>query len=485
MKIKNIGISLVVKSLWDSPTFNTWLSYSTKALSLFAVLPLILKNFTDGEVALWYLFATIIALQGLADMGFKITFIRLISFAMGGAVDIDVYKDNVQKSNGIPNWFLVGKIYSMMKSIYAWLTLLFLVLLLTIGTWAMVRPIALVEEQRLAWISWSVIVVVSCLKFYGTIYANYLEGLNKIALVRRWEALTSTGSILTSMLVLLTFKSLLALVIANQIWVIVNFVRDLKLSHSVEDGAFKKLEFSHTFDKKFFLKVWGPAWRSGLSGFMSNGLASITSVLYAQFGSASNIASYLLALRLMAQVKEISMAPFYSKIPLFSRLRSQGAIKELIAQSQRGMFLSNLVFVVGAIMIGLFGSRLLSFIGSDVQFIDMKLWILLTIAYFVHRFGAMHIQLYTTTNHIISHIADGVSGVIFILVTLFLIPRVDLYAIPIGMLAGYLGFYSWYAAYNSLKSINTSFLKFEVKGSFLPLLILAFFIVFELIFTQS
>jgi hypothetical protein len=471
----------LVNRLWNSPTFNTWLSYSTKALSLFVVLPLVLKNFTTGEVSLWYLFATIIGLQGLADMGFKTTFIRFISYAMGGATDIG--KNQVSASgNEEANWQLIARIFSMMRTIYRRLTVVFFILLVTLGTWSMHRPVSMVEHQNAAWGAWMFIVVISCIKFYGTIYANYLEGLNKIALVRRWEALTSLGSIATSILALIFFKSLIALIIANQIWVLINFFRDYRLSLSTENHAFQKLDLDIPFNKTFFNSVWHPAWRSGVSGLMSNGLASITSIIYAQMGSAASLASYLLALRLLAQVKEISMAPFYSKIPLLSKLRAQGNLSKLIKDAQRGMILSNLVFVVGAVIIGCFGSFLLSLIGSKVPFVPINLWLLLTFAYFVHRYGAMHIQLYSTTNHIISHVADGVSGIIFIITTLLLFKEYELYAIPIGMLCGYLGFYAWYSAYHSLKSLNMGFVAFESKTVLLPLLFLIAFYIINIIY---
>lgn len=464
--------SYLINRAWNSPTFNTWLSYSTRALSLFIVLPLILKTFSEAEVALWYLFATIIAMQGLADLGFRSTFIRIIAFAIGGAKDINLTAKAGASGAFEPNWALVGRIFSMMKKIYIWLALIFLILLLSFGSWSMMRPISMVDSKNAAWIGWFIIACVSAIKFYGTIYSNYLEGLNKIALVRRWEAITSTGAILTSILVLLTFQSLLALIIANQIWVLINFLRDYKLSQKVENAALAGLSKNQAFDKVFFQKIWAPAWRSGLSGLMSNGLSGITSILYAQLGSAANIASYLLALRLIAQVRDISMAPFYSKIPMLAKLRSQGKTDELISNAQRGMFLSNMVFVLGAVFIGLSGEWLLNLIGSKVGFIPNDLWLLLVLAYFIHRYGAMHIQLYSTTNHIISHIADGVSGVIFIAVTWSFIGKYDLYAIPVGMIAGYLGFYAWYAAKKSLSNIGKGFFEFEKKTLFLPLILL-------------
>ena len=55
-----------------------------------------------------------------------------------------------------------------------------------------------------------------------------------------------------------------------------------------------------------------------------------------------------------------------------------------------------------------------------------------------------------------------------------------IYAIPIGMLAGYLGFYAWFAAFRSLKSLKISFLEFEKKSFLLPFIILILYCFYAL-----
>ncbi len=470
----------MISKLWNSPTFNTWLSYSTKTLTLFMVLPLILKQLAPAEIALWYLFFTVISLQGLADMGFKTTFIRIIAFAMGGAEKVN-YNAISNSNNNVslePNWNLVGKIFSKMRFIYKYLTMVFFILIITIGSISMVKPISNVSDKHSAWICWGIIIMVSCIKFYATIYSNYLEGLNQIAVVRRWESFTSLISISLSIIFLLIFKSLLSLVVANQIGVLIDVTRNYFLCMSAENKKFQTLNINHPFDRSLFNDIWSPAWRSGIAGFMSNGLTSITSLLYAQIGNTAAIASYLLALRLISQVRDISMAPFYSKIPMFAKLQSQGKIEIIKIKAQRGMLISNLVFISGIIVIGMLGNNLLLLIGSKVGFVSNELWVLLSLAFFIHRYGAMHIQLYATSHKIISHIADGVSGGIYILVTLLLLPHYSLYAIPIGMLAGYLGFYSWYAGYHSYKYMKVSFLKFEYLAVFPSLILFILYLLY-------
>jgi hypothetical protein len=54
---------------------------------------------------------------------------------------------------------------------------------------------------------------------------------------------------------------------------------------------------------------------------------------------------------------------------------------------------------------------------------------------------------------------------------------VGIFAIPLGMLLGYLGFYAWYAAMYSYRSIRVNFWSFEKGASFLPVLLLLSYII--------
>ncbi|MEO7216485.1 hypothetical protein [Mucilaginibacter sp.] len=461
----------MLKRAWNSPTLMTWLSYSTKALTLFGVLPLVLKQFSSGDVVLWYLFSTIISLQSIADFGFRQTFSRIISYAFSGSKDINIIKsdttpDHTEEAG--PNKPLLNSIVSTMRSIYVWLTLVVFVLMLVFGTWAMIKPVTDGSNIIQTWWSWAVVLVISCISFYGKIYMNFLEGLYKIALVRRIETLTSVGSILTSIIILYVAPSLLNLVIVNQFWVLIVTIRDWYLCRTVDDNFYLQVSKKLPFNKEIFIKIWQPAWRSGISGFMSVGLTNLTGLIYAQVGNTAAVAAYLLALRIINQVKEISMAPFYSKLPLLAILRVKNDIPQLIKTVKRGMLLSHIVFLFGFIGVGLFINPLLILIHSHVQFVDQKLWLLLGVAFFIHRFGAMHMQVYLSTNHIISHIADGISGIMYIVSSLILIHYIGIYAIPVGMLVGYLGFYAWYAAKYSYQSLNVTFWAFERGTSVLP-----------------
>ncbi|QXE25381.1 hypothetical protein B6N60_04096 [Richelia sinica FACHB-800] len=436
---------------------------------------------------MWYLFGTIIGLQLLADVGFSPTFSRVIAYGMGGASKSDI-KDfrNIKPiiDPKQPNWKTIELICSTMRAVYLRLTGILIFLLATFGTWALVKPISVTNDLTSAWIAWVVILVVSTVSLLGNSYSSYLQGVNQIALLRRWEALTSLGSIITSVLVLLLGGRLLALVIANQIWLIINFLRNRWLCQIVEEGRFQKFS-SHEFDQTVFRGVWSSAWRSGVGVFMGYGLVQLSGIFYAQVSSASEVASYLLALKLIQVITQFSQAPFYSKIPMMARLRSEGNLEKQVSVAKRGMILSYWTYIIGFIGLGILATPLLNLIGSNTAFINPLLWSLMGLSNFTHRYGAMHIQLYSTTNHIIWHIADGVSGLIYLTISLMTFKLIGIYSFPLGALCGDLGFYCWYSAKHSYQSLGVTFWSFEQSVTLIPFITMLTYFAVTLIMSTN
>lgn len=458
--------------VFNSPTLMTWLNYLARSGNLLFILPLILKKFEAPEIAVWYLFAAILAMSGIADFGFRSTFVRVIAYAFGGAEDIENYqndKSSVGKSDA--NWLLIERIFSSMRRIYFYLSFLLFLALISIGTYSLYEPISHLSNQSEAWEAWILFSISISIYFYGRIFSNYLEGLFKIALVKRVEFLFKLASIVTSLIVLVFFPSFLNLIIAQSIWLVINVLRNVYIARLVFEGKYKQFR-KLSFEKELFWKIWKPAWRAGISGLMSIGLTNSTGIIYAQIGDPAAVASYMIALRIVSEIRNVSNAPFYSKIPLLSRYRAENDNISLIKVAKKGMLIAHMVFVIGVIVVGVFFNYFLSMIGSNVDFVSKEFWVVLSFAFYFHRFGALHMQLYLTTNHVISHIADFISGLIFIGSTLILLNFIDLYAIPVGMILSYLGFYSWYALRYSLKSINQNLFKFEKDVSFIPFTLL-------------
>ena len=84
--------------------------------------------------------------------------------------------------------------------------------------------------------------------------------------------------------------------------------------------------------------------------------------------------------------------------------------------------------------------------GTNISFPDLTLWLLFGIGGLIERFGAMHIQVYSLTNHIVWHIANGISGALFLVTSFLLVPHIGTFGFAAGIIIANVGFYSWYSA---------------------------------------
>jgi hypothetical protein len=453
-------------------------STASRFLSVALVLPLLLRQFTPAEIAVWYLLSTMIGLQTLADLGFAPTFTRLIAYAMGGSSRVGETAESRGGPRGSsgPNWNVVEAIWSSMRVLYWRVTALAVVFLGVLGTLSLLKPMAALEDQRSGWMAWAIVLSVSGAGLWANAFAAYLQGVNQVALFRRWEALTSLGAILTSVAVLLMGGRLLALVVANQVWAAGCVVRNRQLARRVEGGRLSGFS-DRGLDPEVFRVAWPAAWRSGLGISFSRGALYASGPIYAQVAEAAAVSSYLLAFRLIQVISELSQAPFYSKIPMLARLRSEGRVKEQLSLAEGGMRWAYWTYAAAFIVGGATGAPALRTIGSHVDFVDPHLWALLGLGLFVERYGAMHLQLYTTANHIIWHVANGASGAVYLGVSLALLPLCGVYAFPLGVLAGYAGFYAWYSAIHSYRQFGLRFWAFEKRTSLLPFTVVVVYVV--------
>ncbi len=219
-------ISKFINIAWESPTVTTWGSFFSKSIYAILLLPVITTNLSSEDITIWLLFSIFIGLQNIGDMGFGVTFVRVISYAMGGARDIsDLSRnENINRSDSI-NWDLIDKANSTIKRIYFYSGLLFIAAISIIGYLSLKKPISFTLNQDEAWIAFVIIVATLFFRFNGNRYSIYLQGVNKVAMLRRWETVTSILSIIASFFVVIYTKSLLYLIINQQIWALIQVLQ--------------------------------------------------------------------------------------------------------------------------------------------------------------------------------------------------------------------------------------------------------------------
>ena len=461
--------------VWHSPTITTWGSLAVRLGSVVLVLPLVLSRFDAPEVAVWQLFSVLFTLALLFDFGMAPTFARLLAYARGGSsvAQMAAPAGGAGAAPAVGALMCVegaSAVLATQRWLYTRLALAATLAVAVLGSLALVHPIAQTADPRNAWAAWVLVLLTLGVGFWGNGYSAALQGMDRIAVLRRWEIGCGLAQVGLSAAVLLAGGGLLELVASYQVWVLFNALRNRRLMQLNFPAL---MAAAPKADRAVLRTMWPATWRSGVGVLMSMGVVQASGVAYSQVAAPADVAAYLLALRVITVISQFAQAPFYSKLPQLAKLHVAQQRQAQLALAQRGMRMAHWSFVAGAACVALVLPTALGATGSSVGFVSPAIWALMCLAFFAERFGAMHLQLFSVTNHIVWHIANGVTGLLMIGTALLLYPLVGLVALPAGMLLAYAGFYCVYSFTKSSRAFGFTLTRFEPSVSLGPALVLA------------
>ncbi len=465
---------------WNSAVFNTWASLAVRILNVIVLLPLGLRYLPVADFAVWLLLTTFASLQLLFDMGFSQTFSRMIAFAMAGVPKSELgAAGNVAEIGQKPNYDSLSAVLGTTVAIYRRLTLASIALLSLGGVTAMAHSIAATTSPHKSWVAFGATFVATILALWGSRYSAYLIGIDRIAVLRRWETLTGLAVIPSGAAVLLAGGGLLGLVLVSQVWVAIGVLRNVWLCRRI--APIRLTTVRTVMDPIVITAVWPAAWRSAVGIWCGFGTMQLSAFVVTRVVAPDVAAAYLLAVRFIQAISQFSQAPFYTRLPRLARFRASGDLVTARAVARHGMAWSYWCYLAGALSVAVFIEPILTLLGSQTNFVSPFFWCVMSVAYFVERYGAMHLQLYSTTNDILWHIANGVSGVIFLSSGIALFPIVGIIAIPLAILAGNAGFYAWYSARRSYRAFEIDILAFESRAALPPFLLLLIWVGCEML----
>ena len=471
-------LASIVSRVWHSPTLMTWGNLGTRLLGFLVLLPLALGRLTVEEANLWFLFQALLALQRMADFGFTPTFVRIVSYARAGEITAEtglVVPGSLKASETS-----MRRVIRTMRKIYNRLSLIAFVLVAVGGSLAVIKPISQLDTMEVGWLAWATVAVSGVLIFRWGVFGVYLQGAEQIALHQRWQIVTGMLSIIAAIAVLYFGGGLFLLVAAMQAGSIAGVLvtRRLAIKYSPNDSWSEP----PVADAEVMNAVWPAAWRSGLGITMTYGIIQGIGIGYAQIASPAQSAAFLLAQRVVRTLNSFANAPFYTRLPHMSRLYAEGRRHELVESARAGMLRANWVLVAGIVTLGFTADPLFVLVGSQTPFVTMDVWWLLGLATLVERIGAMHLQLYSTTNNIVWHFVATVTGGLMLLVIPLSFHWFGVVGLPLGILVAYAGFFTPYSLKHSYSTFHLRFVHMDGLASMLPVTVVAaVLIVFMLI----
>lgn len=450
---------------WGSPVLTSWGSIVSQLLMLIGVLPLVLIEFNAEEVRFWLLLNTLLIFNMVCDLGIAPTMTRIYAYAMGGA-ELSELGEQTASSKRIqraPSWDTVEAISKVCQRTYFLLAIALFFMLGAFGTWILAPLFSNLPSPLDGWISCLLFFLAQPFGLLSGKYTAYLTGTNHIPEIQRLRIAVSLTTALLMLGVLWSGFGLAALVAASQCAVLALFFGNRYLAKHVNDRRYEDSLFGR-YHVDVGRVVWPRAWRSALGQIFTAGITQLAAAYYARGVNAGSAAEYLLALRIMGAIAQFSDVPFYTKLPKMSVLRGQGDVAGLAILARARMGVSLSLLSLGILSFMLLGDPLLERLGAEVRNISTDLWLSLGVATYLHRYGSMHLQVFSTTNKIMWHWVSFFSAVVFVAITSVLFPSVGLRALPVAMVLGYGTVYSPWSSILSHRSLTISAWSFEKRA---------------------
>lgn len=453
--------------LKNNIAINSWLSQVISLGSNFIVLPLLLTKFDSAETALWFLFLTLINLALLADSGFGSSFTRAVSYFKSGSSEILEKNKEIDLPNSNPNIYGLNDLFYLNKRIYFFLSIGSAIILFLFGYFSSQNLIRNTVNPQISLNAFYLTVIIASIQIYNISQTSFLSGLGKVLLLKRLESLLGLLKLIMMLLVLLFYPRIDFLIFTL---LIVQSIKNISTKIYVKKHLLKiNVPFIKTnFNKKMFNQLWKPTWRSGLmniSGFVINYASAI---FVAQIPNVKLAADFLFTQRIFSFLYNISINPFYSKIPHLSYLYVKKQKDEIVKCFSSYYFLAILVYISGSILVIIFGNYAIEniLIDSSARLLTNHLLLIFAITILLELNHTIFATFYVVSNVIPFLLPSVISAALILLFTYLYIPSYGILAIILVPFFVQILFNNWYPLFKVSQLYNLNLLKFYRNTAF-------------------
>ena len=478
-------IQAFLTRIWHSPTFTSWGNKIAASARIFLVLPLLLNNLDQVELAAWLLFGTILFFGSILGAQTSLVLSRMVSVAYGGATQLAEIRSMPKSlSPGAPNWKLLLQLYQVMRPILLICAVIGAIISLVLG-WFSLSALTLGHESASdIWCAFFIFIAGQFFSQLFRLYAVFLRGLNQVALSQRWEALFELLSAIVGCLILVKNGSIVHLALAMQVIILLgNFCQWYLLTHNVEP-RFYALK-SWIADRQIFLWTWQPLKKSLIRAIANKGAARVGAIVLARNTEPVLLSSILLVLRLLDTLEDFALAPMTSHVPRFGAFLAAGAIKQFREGVLRALRLSFFLQCSGIIVAGYGIYLVVDLFDLDWALPDHTWFLLLATAHLIASQIRQSLMITVIGNNIIGVRRMLVTAVISCLLAILLIPSYPLIGFICCSYLPIIFILNTYPAKCGCSLMEISVGKFMRVVVFYPLLSVFAALLFSILFSWS
>jgi O-antigen/teichoic acid export membrane protein len=462
-QVNPAGTSKLLRRLQGSTVVWSWIFNFFRLASGLILLPLVLNKFSTDELGMYYVLLSLAALVPIIDFGFGPTIGRFVSYAMGGAVSIQV--EGLSKPEGVsnPNYDLLWQLLHTARVLYRFLILILLVVLGLWGTYLVEMRIHEMPSPLITRLAWLATLLSALFDIYSGWWLVYLRGLNQVLPATRIGVFGLAIRMVVAATLLLMGGGLLSVPIGT-------FCGSLVQRHVARRNCLKMLPGSPPAEKakvKECLNVlWPNAWRTGLlfvGGYLTTN--ANTAICLHALGLAVN-AKYGLSVQLLTVVTGLASVWTLVKWPLVGQHFARHEFEAVQSVLRPRFWLQSLTFLATAGGLLLFGPPLLSKFGGGKQLLAVDWFALMTLGSFLDmqlNFWAMIIFVSNRLTFLWPMVGSNVVGLLLSL-TLLHYTNFGVGALVLGPLIAGSVFNYWFWPFYSSRSLGSHLLHFLFGG---------------------
>ncbi len=433
-----------LRTVWRSPSLMLMFSSLARAGSqLLPVLVMYVFGMVE-EAAFWLLMAGIIGLQALLFLGAPQVLIRMLAYSSAHPRGEADWKEVGKAAQVLDHYERVAPadLVFLMDRLFLTASILVPLLIALGGSLAIANVVEQVSVPRDGWLAWAAAVVFLPLRIIALRDLTFLHGIGVIARPRCIDGIAWTTSGLFAALVFAFSSSLAAASLASQLPLLVAIFFLERAARAAGWGAHLGAARRETW-RRTFRSVWGPAWRAGTGQALSLGARQGSGIILAQYLAAAEVAGFLMAMNVVVVVMVLGGAPAQAALPSMSKAYALGDTAGHCRIASQALTRSLLLVALACGGIGMIIIPFLTVIEAEDSFVSPTIWLLLSLTLLTQRYGAVHLQHYSITNHIFWHWLDGATGLVNLLLCFALVPDFGVLGAATANFVSILCFYVW------------------------------------------
>ena len=465
-----------VKKILDSSILTSWFNSIILLLNSFVILFHVITSWSQDISNIWFLFFSVVGFSQIVIFGFAGTFTRFISYSYAG-VSIGDFKNIKEIKNLTPNSKFnikeISQIIGLLRFIYIFITLIFLLFALVIGYFSLQKPLSIIENSDLIYLAGLIVLSTSSLNIYLSSGQLILNGLSKVAVVQKIMSVVNIFGFFVILISINIYGELISIIIVQQsITTIAMFFVFIYSKYCLKTLKITKIKMR--YDKNIFIHIYDSAWKSGVSSLSATVVKNTPSILAVQYFPVEQSVIFQFTKRIFDIFEQFISLSMTARVPDLAILRGSGKLNEFTIHFRETQNICYVIFLLGYFALAVLGNKFLDLIGSNLELGSLALLILFAFNTILSRWGAMTHVATNMGNNVIEHKTGTISLIAFIVSVVFFLNTIsDPNILVLSLIIAQLSTIPFIVKYSYI-SMKTSFYKHERNMLFKYLLILFF-----------